>query len=79
MIDNETRAIAHAGRPAARAAARKLATHARSMLSHAEEILGVAGDNEAAVVAREAGEAATRLLSATFDGPNQVFACRRDS
>jgi hypothetical protein len=73
----ETATIANAGRPAARAAARMMATRARAMLSDAEQVLATVGDEEAAATAREAGEATTGLITATYDGKAQVFACKR--
>lgn len=65
----ETQRVVEAGgKVAARAAARLLTL---------QSLLHLAGDAEAATVAAAAGEACTRLLVATHDGPNEVFACRR--
>lgn len=76
-MNDERTTIGHAGRSVARAAARMTATRARGMLSDAEVVLADSGDLEAAAVAREAGEAITKLLVATYDGNAQVFACKR--
>ena len=73
----ELTTIAAAGRPAARATARVLATLARSILARAEALLEVVDDEQAKAAAREAGEATTKLIVATYDGPSQVFACKR--
>jgi hypothetical protein len=71
------KAIAESGRPAARAAARLMATTARGLLSHAERILQGSGDIATANVAEEAGQATTLLIAATYDGNAQIFACKR--
>lgn len=77
MIGQEQATIGAAGPGVARAAARMLAIEARKLLIDAESILAVAGQSDAAAVAHEAGEATTRLLHETYDGPSQVFACKR--
>lgn len=77
MMDRELKSVAEGGRPAARAAARLMATTARGLLSNAESILMHSGDTTAADVAKEATQAATLLLAATYDGNAEVFACKR--
>lgn len=74
---NEYSAIAAAGRPAARAAARMMALRARTLLNDAERILSAADEDQPVLAAFRAGEAATELISATYDGGAKVFACKR--
>jgi hypothetical protein len=76
-VNQEQKTIAESGRPAARAAARLMATTARGLLSHAERILQGSGDIATANVAEEAGQATTLLIAATYDGNAQIFACKR--
>lgn len=77
MRRTEVQVIAAAGKPVARATARVLAVEARKLLLDAERILETAGDHIAAGYAKDAGEATTEVLRATYDGPGEVFACRR--
>jgi hypothetical protein len=73
----EATTVADAGRPAARAAARMMATRARATISDVLQVLESAGDVEGAASARTAGEAITGLIAATYDGKARTFACKR--
>jgi hypothetical protein len=75
MIEGQT--IADGGRGVARAAARVMATRARSSIGDAHDVLERAGDEEAAAVASAAIESLTALIRATYDGEEIVFACGR--